>query len=476
MTSTTHASALFSPESEVALIGAAMYAPDRCADALDQLSPDAFGDPVHAAIWHAIRETVRAGGHPQPAIVRDRVGAHPGFEPWGGFDVLWSLWDKANLYGLGDHAKAIADRAQRRAVLAMIDEVRPRVTDTGAGECVAIIAELEQALGEIGLGSVTEDRWSAGGDVVRNALQYARTRDGAIPYSFGVAEVDEMTGGMTGGEVTLVGARPGVGKTVVGMTAARANASAGLGVCVFSLEMAENPLGLRLASDLAYERHAPAFSAAGYCANPTADAAVKNQLSPDQWRRMDEAAEIVSGWPLLIDTRPGLTLVQIESAARRAHRKWAKAGVRPGPIIIDHLGKVRPSVDRRGNRHAEVADASAGISDMAKRLGVPVLALVQLNRQVEGRGEDKRPILSDLRQAGELEEDARQVIFLHRAEYYLRAPREGETFDERVTREQKLRAVANKLDWIVEKNSSGPRGQVLTFVDIACSAIRSWEP
>ena len=121
------------------------------------------------------------------------------------------------------------------------------------------------------------------------------------------------------------------------------------------------------------------------------------------------------------------------------------------------------------NTHGVSADAS----EMAKRLGVPVLGLVQLNRGVEGR-DDKRPMLSDLRQAGELEEDARQVIFLYRPEYYLREPVEAETFDAKVERETKLDQVRNKLFWIIEKNSHGPRGQALTFCEVAASAVREW--
>jgi replicative DNA helicase len=121
-----------------------------------------------------------------------------------------------------------------------------------------------------------------------------------------------------------------------------------------------------------------------------------------------------------------------------------------------------------------MADVSGDAAEMAKRLGVPVLGLVQLNRQVETRGEDKRPVLSDLRQAGELEEDARQVIFLYRPEYYLRDGLDGESFEQRAEREEKLNACRNQLFWLVEKNSHGPRGQVKTFCDIACSAVREW--
>jgi replicative DNA helicase len=243
-------------------------------------------------------------------------------------------------------------------------------------------------------------------------------------------------------------------------------------VCFFSLEMTKAALAMRVACDVTYDRGAPVY--AGQPSSPTFNAAMKGELEPHQWRQIDEASDIIDGWPLVIDDRSGLNMAQIEAAARRQHRRWERQGIKPGPVIIDHLGKVRPMTDRKGSKHAEVADVSADAQSMAKRLGVPVLALVQLNRGVEGR-DDKRPQLSDLRQAGELEEDARQVIFLFRPEYYVRDGAPDESFEERTKRVEKLDQCRNQLLWLVEKNSHGPRGQVQTFCEIACSAIRDWD-
>jgi replicative DNA helicase len=135
---------------------------------------------------------------------------------------------------------------------------------------------------------------------------------------------------------------------------------------------------------------------------------------------------------------------------------------------------VKPGQDRRGNMYAETADLSAGAAELAKRLGVPVVTLVQLNRGVEQR-EDKRPSLSDLRNAGQLEEDARQVLMIYRPEYYLRAPLGQETFEQEAERRGKLDQARNQLFFLVEKNSHGPIGQVQAFCDVGCSAIRDWE-
>jgi replicative DNA helicase len=469
------ADGLFSFESEVALIGAAMYAPDKCDAALERLRPDHFGDPIHGLLWETIGKVVRSGGAPTPEIVRDRIGAHAGFIEWGGFDLIWTLWDRASTVGIADHTEAVADRAGRRAIKALFDELSPKVGDTSSGDYVELLGQLEAGAAEIARSATTADSWISAGDMVRAALTRARARSGTINYPFGVEEIDEFVGGLNAGEATWVAARTGMGKTVAGMTIARANATKGLGVCFFSLEMSAEALGLRLAADVAFDRDAAHYGPHSDQCNPTPDAAIKNGLSASQWARLNAAERVVDGWPLFTDDRAGLTISQMEAAARRQHRRWDKAGIKPGPVIIDHLGRVRPGTDRRGAKHAEVADISNAASEMAKRLGVPVVGLVQLNRGVENR-EDKRPQLSDLRQAGELEEDARQVVFIYRPEYYLRPPADGETFDQECERREKLKAVEKKMYWIVGKNSHGPLGEVLTYCDMASSAVRTWQP
>ena len=336
--------------------------------------------------------------------------------------------------------------------------------DLGHPDC-----RLSRVVGE--RNSEVGDAWTGAGEAVREAIAQAMTRTGIIDYPTGIASLDSFTGGLHAGEVTILAARPGMGKSVGALTVARANAMRGLGVAVFSLEMTKDALSLRMACDVAYSRGEIVFN--GASANPTFDKAMKGELEGSQWRRLRDANEDIDRWPLLIDDRAGLTMAQIEGAARRAIRKWQRAGIKPGPVIIDHLGKVRPSNDRRGNKHAEVADVSNDCQAMAKRLGVPVLALVQLNRAVENR-EGHEPQLSDLRQAGELEEDARQVMFLYRPEYYLREPAKDETFEERAARLDKLQDCKNQCFWLVEKNSHGPRGQVKAFSEIACSAFRDW--
>ena len=465
-----------SVESELALIGACMFDPDACDEAMSLVRPEHLFDPLHATLYAAIRAIVAQGGRPSPPIIRDRMGGDPRFIEWGGLPLLMTVYDRASSWGVLDHARAIVDRAARRALRQVVRDVDARLPDTAGGSADDLIADLERGVSEIARDTSTRENWISAEDMITGAIDDAQTHDGTVHYPAGLGDVDELLGGFNAGEVSILAARPGMGKTVAAVQIAKASAARGLGTSMFSLEMSAGPLGLRLACDLAYDRSAPVFS--GETSNPTFDRARRNQLSSDQWDRLRATKRHVAGWPLNFDTRPALSLAQIEAGARRAIRRWDKRGIEPGPVIVDHLGLIRPEAGRQGSRHNEVADISRGLSAMAKRLGVPVIALCQLNRGVEASDRrDKRPRLADLRQAGELEEDARQVIFLYRPEYYFRTPMDadGESFEERVEREAELARQRYKLHWIVAKNSHGPQGQVETFCDIGCSAIRDRE-
>jgi replicative DNA helicase len=458
-------------EAEQALLGALLYdnaAAEWCGDGL---TPDHFYEPFHQRLYAEIVSDIRKGVLAEPILIAERFGRDPAFEELGGISYLADLVDRAPPAANARHyAEAVYDLALRRDLIRAADDLRGAAENDLGRSVLDIAAASCRAIEEVETGSAG-DHWTDAGTAVREAIAHAANRSGLIEYPTGVAALDVFTGGLNAGEVTIIAARPGVGKTVAGLTVARACAQKGLGVCFFSLEMTRSALALRMACDVAYSRSAALYS--GQTSNPTFDKAMKGDLDQHQWRRVAEAGEEIEGWPLKIDDRSGLNMAQIEAAVRRQHRRWRRDGVAPGPVIIDHLGKVRPPTDRRGARNAEVADVSNEAQSMAKRLKVPVLALVQLNRGVEGR-DDKRPMLSDLRQAGELEEDARQVIFLYRPEYYVRDGAPDESFEDRAKRVEKLDACRNQMFWLIEKNSHGARGQVKSFCEIGCSAIREW--
>lgn len=458
-------------EAEQALLGALLMSPETIHDIDGAVRGEHFAEPFHGRLFEAVRQAALKGRAVDPRLLADGFEADPAWRELGGIGYLGNLIDHAPPPTTApDFARSVAGlHTRRELVLAGKDISEAAMREADAGEALALA---ERRLGEIAGGTVAAESWRSPERLISDAIADARARAGRIAFPFGVKALDEKTGGLNAGELTILAGRTGMGKTLAAQAVARANAAAGRGVCLFSLEMGATPLGLRLASDLLFNRSAPTYL--GHSSNITADAALKGRLAAEDWARLAEAEDSVRGWPLYVDTRSRLTVQQVESAARRAHARWARAGVKPGPVIIDHLGKLKPGTDRGGNLYAETADLSAGAAEMAKRLGVPVVALVQLNRGVESR-EEKRPGLADLRNAGQLEEDARQVIMVFRPEYYLRSPLGKESFEQEAERRAKLEDARNKLFFLVEKNSHGPVGDVLAFCDVACSAIRDWE-
>ncbi len=466
--------ALANLEAEHALLGLLLYEPTAYETVRDVVRSEHFSEPVHGRLYTAMAKMLAAGRAALPELLAPQFADDPAFRDVGGFRFLGDLVDHAPAPSVAsDLALEIAQAHTRRALITLSREAAAaaRAPSVPVEE---ILAEVERGVADLGRSTFTRDHWLDAGDVVQCALDSAEQRDGRVDYSLGVDELDLMTGGAHKDELTLLAGRPGMAKTTVVGRMALANARAGLGTLVFSLEMGVEPMGLRMACDTAYQLGAPVFSFAPEAGNAKVSAAMQNKLSAEQRHRLREAQREVGALPLKLDVRSGLTLAQIEAGARRAHRQWERMGIDPGPIFIDHLGKVRPEKERGGNKHAEMADVSNGAAELAKRLGVPVIGCCQLNRAVEGRGEDKRPMLSDLRQAGELEEDARQVIFLYRPEYYFRPPEDpsSETSERRFERERKLDQVRHKLFFLVEKNSHGPTGQVEAYCDIASSAVR----
>lgn len=458
-------------DAEMNVLGCLLFDNDRLDEVSALLEGETFSEPFYQRLYDAIRATIAAGRRADPVTVVERLREDPALAEFGGVRHLADLLDKSSVWAMRDHAAVLADLATRRALVSVAEDTIGFAADPERNG-QSLIAEMEARLADVS-STRADEAWLTAGDCVAGAIDHARNRDGSITYTWGFAGLDEMTGGLNAGESSIVAGRPGMMKTGVAARIALANARRGLGTCLYSLEMAANPMGLRLACAVAHRRDAVTYGGQpGPGGNPWYISAAKGQLHPEQWAALEQAQAEIARLPLKLDTRAGLTVSRMEAAARRAHRAWRKQGIEPGPVIVDHLGIVRPEKARGGSRHAEVADVSRALAEMAKRLGVPVVALCQLNRGVEGR-EDKRPQLSDLRQAGEIEEDCRTAVMLYRPAYYLRPPLDAasEGPAEAAEREARLARCKNDLILLLEKNSHGPTGQVEAWCDPATSAV-----
>lgn len=471
----TGATAPAAIEAEKALLGIALSNADAL-DLIEGLTPEHFYEPLHGRLWGAIQSRYASGSLADTAILDGLFVQDEAYRTKGGLTYLDALVALAPGAARAEaYAAEIRDTAARRAIMRLANDIADKAAgveeeEAGAAE---ILAMLEAGASEIAKTADVGDAWMNPGEMIAGAVERAKASRGVIEFPLGIPEFDRLLGGLHRQEVTVLAARPGVGKTVGAQAYARAIAQNGMAVAFFALEMGPDPMALRLACDLAYDRDLPCHM--GVTSNITLSKINSGELNEGQWDQLTQAQRWAARMPLRYDARPGHTMARIEALSRRLFRKAERHGVKPGLVVIDHMGKVRPPKGHRGDLRAEAISVSRDASEMAKRLDVPVLLLCQLNRGVEGR-QDKQPNLADLREAGQIEEDARQVIFLHRPEYYLRPPAdtESETFDQRLDREAKLEAARNKLHWIVAKNSHGPTGSALTFCDIAASAVREW--
>jgi replicative DNA helicase len=225
-----------------------------------------------------------------------------------------------------------------------------------------------------------------------------------VGITTGYTEIDRMLGGLEKANVYVLAARPSMGKTALATGIARNTARAGNRTAIFELEMSAEQLGRRLIAPM--------------CGLSPFDLKVGAIEDANQWQRLLEAQRDLDKLPLWIDDQPGLTPAKIRARARRMKRRKGL-----DLIIIDHLGIVAPPAEaaRQGATYA-VGQISNAFKRLAKELDVPVLLLCQLSRATEGR-DDKRPTLADLRQSGEIEQDADVVMFIYRDSYYLERAR-----------------------------------------------------
>lgn len=375
-------------EAEQALLGALLHnnkSRDRCLDLL----PEHFADQEYGRVYAKIAERIDAG-RPASAVSLGNDFDH---------GLLANLL--ASMVGIvlvPEYAHAIRDCAARRELIQIGEGL---VTQAYAGDATAEVTA--NAVGRI-------DALAVGGSDAKGimldvaladaerAIDEARERKGPAGISTGFHSIDERLGGLEPGTLTVIAGRPGMGKSALGWQMAISAARQGAGVLVISLEMSSLELGRRA---LATAARVPV-------------AAMKyGRVSVAQGNAIVLARREMRGLPLTIEDSAGLTATMIAARARAAKRKGL------GLVMVDHLHIVRPDdADAKQGATWAVGRISGAMKRLAKDCGVPVLLLAQLNRGVEGR-EDKRPGLGDLRQAGDIEQDADAVGFVYRQEYYL---------------------------------------------------------
>ena len=385
----------FSMEAEQSVLGAILINPRAVLDAVSILHPSDFYLPQNAAIFEAVYELFSAGDVVDSVTISERLRQSGHYDPDTTPQYLLYLAEfTPSSANTQRYARIVYEKAMLRALISASEQIAQNCM-AEAGEFSLLMDQAEQLIYDLSHGRrINEMRPIA--EVVDEA--YTRISElfngnrelGGIPSGF--SELDAKIGGLSRSDLILIAARPGIGKTSLALNiASHVALKEKKGVAIFSLEMSGEQLVSRMISSLALVYSSRLRT---------------GDIRPDEWTRLAEAVSILGDSPMKIDDNAGVTVQEIKAKLRREKDI--------GLVIIDYLQLMR-SGSRSENRVQEVAEISRSLKIMARELDIPVVALSQLNRASESR-KDKKPMLSDLRESGSIEQDADIVIFLYRDE------------------------------------------------------------
>ena len=415
-----------SVEAEVSVLGAMLQDSEAVLRAIEQLKPDDFYQAEHRELFTVMTTLARQGTPIDLVTMHSELARKGTLDGVGGDAYLMRILDSVPTYA---NVKAYIDIVIQKSILRKLIQACQRIS----GECFSqqdtmenILASAEKAIFDIVMNRTDSETLVPLREVLVRTydqideLSRLHGEIGGVPTGF--LDLDSMLTGMHPGELIIVGARPSMGKTSFAMNmAAHASLNKGKTVAVFTLEMPREQIAMRM-----------------LCSDAKVDMQKvrKGTLSDKDWSNLATSAQHMAGAPLYIDDTAGLTPTQLRSRCRRL---MMDKGL--DLIVIDYLGLMRAD-GRVESRQLEVSEISRQLKAIALELKVPLVACAQLSRANKDRS-DKRPVLSDLRDSGSIEQDADVVMFLHREEYYNR-----ETPDKNIG------------EVIVSKQRSGPLGTV----------------
>lgn len=408
---------------ERAILGALMIDGSLIGPVTDTLRPDQFYASKHGELFAAMKAMHERGAAVDFLTVQTELSTLGALESIGGLAELMALCEAVpSTSNTMAYVGIVAQKALLRHILAAARAVETAVT---AGADYADVVRLSEALAAAKDGATSsrtiqvKDAMSATWDRIE-ALQQA---GGLAGLATGFRELDEMLAGLQRSDLVILAARPSMGKTALGLNILRNVTRSGHAALLCSLEMPAEAICMRL---LATEAGVDAQKIRG------------GGMDGREWGRLSEAAAALSALPLHIDDSPAATLADVRAKARRLKRD---ADLRL--LVVDYLQIMSaPKTGRGENRQQEIAEMSRGLKALARELDIPVLVLSQLSRGVEGRT-SRRPMLSDLRESGAIEQDADVVLFLYRDDYY---NAESQT--------------KYQADVTIAKQRSGPTGRV----------------
>jgi replicative DNA helicase len=425
---------------EQSVLGAMLMSKDAIADVVECVRGTDFYRPTHETIFDAVLDLYGRGEPADAVTVAAQLQRQGDLGRVGGAPYLHTL---VSGVPIAANAGYYAEIVREKAILRRLVDAGTRIAQWGYSGEGDVDDVVDRAQAEVY--GVTDKRTSEDyaplSDIMEGTLdeiEAISNRDGAmVGVPTGFVDLDELTNGLHPGQMIIVAARPAMGKSTLGLDIARSAAiKHGMASVIFSLEMSRNEITMRLLS-------AEARIALNAMRN--------GHMNDDDWSRLARKMGEVSSAPLFIDDSPNMTMMEIRAKARRLKQRHDLR-----MIVVDYL-QLMQSGKRVESRQLEVSEFSRQLKLLAKELDVPVVAISQLNRGAEQRT-DRRPMLSDLRESGSLEQDADMVVLIHREDAYEReSTRPGEA------------------DLIVAKHRNGPTATVVVafqghysrFVDMA---------
>ena len=392
-----------SEEAERAVLAAALLDPRLVPTVSGRLTEDDFFLERHQVIYRAMLDLQAESVAVDLRTLQARLEQRDELGRAGGLAYLSSLdLDLPDIGRIDSYAEIVKERSVRRRLINASTETIRNCMDGGL-EARSALDRAEQSIFSLGEEAVQRGFVPLGG-VLHQTLETLEERPGStvVGIPSGFADLDRITHGLNKGNLIIIAGRPGMGKTSIALNMAQHVAiREGKGVGIFSLEMSAQELSLRV---LCSEADVP-FSRLR-----------SGHLSKGQWRKVVQTVRDTSNAPFFIDDSANPTLLELASKARRLK---AEKGLEL--IILDYL-QLMQAGGRYENRNLEIGAISRGLKQLAKEIEIPVIALSQLSRNPERRGKDHRPQLSDLRESGNIEQDADMVAFIYRDEVYNQDP------------------------------------------------------
>lgn len=381
---------------------------DRIADTLSDTD---FYKLEHRIIYSAIKSLIESSRPADVITVYEALQVEGRAETVGGLGGLNSLAQYVPSAGnIRRYAEIVRERAILRKLVIASDEIANEAFNTKGKPVSQILEEAEQKIFQIGeegskLRQGFQQMSKLVADLIGRVDEMSNNPDDITGVASGFRDFDEMTSGLQPGDLIVLAARPSMGKTALAINIAEhVSVVGGLPVAVFSMEMGASQLAIRLVGSIGRidQNHLRT-----------------GRLTDDEWPRLTDAVDKLKSVSLFIDETPGLSPNELRANAKKLSRQFGKLGL----IVVDYLQLMSTGSSDGDNRATELGEISRGLKMLAKELQCPIIALSQLNRGVETRP-DKRPMMSDLRESGAIEQDADVIMFIYRDDYYFKDSKE----------------------------------------------------